>query len=179
MNKTYYLVIVLCIILACQNICNGQQVTNQQQNKPIPSNSEVRANTSARIKAIEKAFILLGGYRSIKGSIISGDNVSASDISDVQSGPRLAAELFDKGNSLPDVVNRVSAKYPKLTLIITPQNQTDYLEVERLIGKSDSTEEGSTPVHKWFIFGWLHIGVSENKVIALRVVCSSYIRQNN
>jgi hypothetical protein len=133
MSKTLGVIIFFISIFSVQSICYGQQARNQLNNPTKPYASEAGITPPARIKAIEQAFILLGGYHSLKGNIFSGDNISASDINDVQSGPRLAADLLDKGNSLSEMVRQVAAKYPKLILTMTPQKQADYPEIERLL----------------------------------------------
>ena len=146
------------------------------QNSDAQSAANVKRHVASdRDAAINQIIRLVGGYQSIAGQLIaSGGIFSASDVSDVQSGAQFAADLLNKSNSLTDAVKSVAAKYPKLTLIITPKKQSDYREVERLLGTPGSKEKGMHPVETWNIFDWFHVGVSGNKVVSLRVECSRY-----
>jgi hypothetical protein len=147
-----------------------------------------KVDASVRNSAIQKVYQLLGGYREVGGTAVARDNVfSASDVSDAQSGPKFAADLLNKGTSLPEVAKQVAARYPRLTLMITPEKHPDFLEVERLLGSATHTSKGSNPVHTskgvipvdtWHSFGWFLVGVSEGKVVNISIDCSSYAQTN-
>jgi len=127
-------------------------------------------------EGVTRVFALVGGYSLLEGKVtVSGDTPIGSSMLDAQRGPALASDLLDKGQSLSDAVEQVAGKYPNLVLTMSPRKQPSYQEVEKLLGKSDSTEAGVAPVQNWFRYGWCDIGVSDGKVVSLRIVCSRYV----
>jgi hypothetical protein len=139
--------------------------------KTLPKASAIPSTKTA---AIQTVYELLGNWRSAEGSLAAGNSVSASDISDVQEGRRLATDLMDKGASLPEVAKQVAAKYPRLILTITPEKQPEYTKVEHLLAPSTNTWKGVPPVDTWHSFGWFVVGVAEGKVVTFGIDCRKY-----
>ncbi len=136
--------------------------TAVSERRPEPEQSSKRSRT------FDDALRLLGTFDSVNATLFSPD-ISAASVEAIQVAPQSASELLRNGVPLQDIVARVNRKYPQVTLIFMSHNKPAVSDLTALLGPANATEAGSDGIDTWHKYGGLDFGVSDDKVIAVRV----------
>lgn len=161
-------------VITGMNANNGRRETRKKgQLPPTPQQHADGPPQPARDDAtLAKVLRLFGGYDRIDTTLTVAVTVatpaSDDDANAVFRVGALADKLLAKDTPLPEIAKQVRAAYPKVVLDFIPKNRPPLADITTLLGAPDGKAPGTKGVEYWNKYGWLHLGVSEGKVVAAR-----------
>lgn len=104
------------------------------------------------------------------------DNSAASVALAKEVGAITQAAFVSAGNKLSAALllaaQQASMQHGNTLIIINETTKHPGIsEIQAILGKADSTEEGRLEAVTWHKYGWCHFGVSNARVVKLRADC--------